>query len=71
MGRCKNCIHSKNQEYWGRSDVGLLTCDHPKIQLGYRAKADDIPADSVLIENDEGWGWVVGPEFGCIHFEQE
>jgi hypothetical protein len=22
-------------------------------------------------ENDEGWGMIPGPEFGCVHFEEQ
>jgi hypothetical protein len=28
-----------------------------------------MPKDGLWIENDEGWGWIVGPEFGCVHFQ--
>jgi hypothetical protein len=27
-----------------------------------------LPVDAVNIEDDEGWGWVTRPEFGCVHF---
>ena len=53
-------------DYHGR-DTKYRTCDHSKVQLGYQSR-DTIETDGVRIENDEGWGWIVGPEFGCVHF---
>lgn len=30
---------------------------------------DNVHPNQVLIENDEGWGMLVGEDFGCIHFK--
>jgi hypothetical protein len=27
--------------------------------------------DGVAIENDEGWGMLPGPDFGCIHHKDK
>jgi hypothetical protein len=27
--------------------------------------------DGMLVEDDEGWGFVPGPEFGCIHCKEK
>jgi hypothetical protein len=40
--------------------------------LGYGGKeAAAHLVDEVLVENDEGWGFLTGPEFGCVHFANE
>lgn len=63
---CKNCAH------YDVSDPNRPTCHHPKFKFGYYGieSVNDIDADGLAIEDDEGWGWIVGPEFGCVHFEQ-
>ena len=61
MGHCKECKHACGG---GRNG---LSCTHPKIIYGYGHKAP--PDDGAIIEDDEGWGMIVGPLFGCIHFE--
>ena len=69
MGHCKDCkwrVEIKDDEV--RAPAGFLTCNQPKALLGYD-HAKDMPVDGVWIENDEGWGWFVGPDFGCINFE--
>jgi len=66
--KCKDCKHWIESEHY--SDV-LHSCDHPKAKIGYRYNPDDIPTDGVWIENDEGWGWFTGPEFGCVNFEEK
>lgn len=59
-GRCKTCQHYKPTD--------TVACKCPKMLYGYGAKTLDEP-DQVRIENDEGWGMIPGPEFGCIHHE--
>jgi hypothetical protein len=37
------------------------------MQYGY---CEDLrEPDGVLIEDDAGWGMLVGPEFGCVHHQ--
>jgi hypothetical protein len=47
----------------------VVGCGCPKMLYGYDNKqiAD---SDGLSIENDEGWGMIPGPEFGCVHFEE-
>lgn len=66
-GRCKDCKHAVPTDHYGPR----LTCKHSKFLLGYYYSIDEFEPDGLLIENDEGWGWVVGPEFGCVHFEHK
>lgn len=56
---CKNCKY--------RSGV---TCVSEKFKFGYNKEIDQ-NSDEILIENDEGWGCVIGEKFGCKHFENK
>ncbi len=61
---CKNCKYFKvDQDYdpWG-------DCINPKFATGYNVAIKELDLDQVLIEDDEGWAFNVGPEFGCIHY---
>lgn len=61
MKRCKTCN-------WYQNDAlpdTMKTCKCPKMLYGYGARSAG--ADGVNIEDDEGWGMVPGPDFGCIH----
>ena len=62
--RCKDCKHVESGDR-----EGDLTCGHPKFVFGYGEEL--VSPDGLVIEHDEGWGWIVGPEFGCVHFEQK
>ena len=72
MNTCKTC------KYWttikgsscSRKEADRLHfCNAPKIKYGYGIEECDISDDGVLIEEDEGWGMLTGPDFGCIHHE--
>lgn len=61
MFSCKTCHWYMNDAL---PDSGRI-CKCPKMIYGYSvAKAC---RDSVCIEDDEGWGMIPGPDFGCIH----
>lgn len=63
-------INCKGCKYWtGEKNKHLRVCEQPKAYIGYHQKAKDTAKDGLIIEGDEGWGWYVGPEFGCVHFE--
>ena len=52
----------------------LGACDHPKLtapvmQKGYGVELSTIYPDGLVAENDEGWGFVTAPKFGCVHWE--
>lgn len=83
---CKNCIHFKNKsvDYNPPSSVYSGYCDNPKFLVGYgnrfenyeyKAKSGEyhstVAPDGVLVEGDEGWGFEVGKDFGCIHFKDK
>lgn len=46
-------------------------CLSPKFFQGYLGKAQllTLSLDSVVVENDEGWAFQTGPEFGCVHHQ--
>ncbi len=71
-GRCQNCRHVQHVKHVVRQGehFDVLTCNHPKFLIGYGWSIKDMPNDGLLIEDDEGWAWCVGPNFGCIHFEK-
>jgi len=72
-GRCKDCKHYEVKDHpYSPLPRGVVSgsCRHPKFLLGYLHNFADMVPDGLWIEEDEGWGWIVGPEFGCIHFEE-
>jgi hypothetical protein len=74
--RCAECKHfTSNGELYG-------SCSNDKFVMGYHSKFADygekrkmgelydiIEPDGVSVEGDEGWGFEVGIDFGCKHFE--
>lgn len=70
---CKNCI------YFSRISLFFGECVNSDFKMGYGPKFTDYDEDNnydnvhpnqILIENDEGWGFRVGQDFGCIHFKK-
>ena len=68
MNICKNCKWWVPSTEYPREE--LKDCSNPKVKRGYAVGLDEVEKDGILIEDDEGWGWLVGPEFGCIHWEK-
>lgn len=76
---CKDCRHYKSVRDRGTSDHG--SCDNPRFVKSYHhtfgpdpnypLHPDEVcvPPDGVLVECDEGWGFYVGPDFGCVHWK--
>jgi len=62
---CKDCKYWSIAEY--REPFGF--CASSKWIGGYQTKETNLSADMCHYEDDEGWGFVTGPEFGCIHHE--
>ena len=68
MNTCKSC------KWWvvnNEHEDELRTCEQPKAIIGYRWNPADMPTDGVWIENDEGWAWFTGPDFGCVNWEKK
>ncbi len=59
--RCETCCWYK-VKYWHQ-------CDCPKMVYGYGY--GEVDQDGLAVEDDEGWGMVPGPDFGCIHHEEK
>ena len=60
---CASC------QFWRRDDGSphLGHCSSQKFQIGYNREANT-DRDGVAVEGDEGWGFLTGESFGCIHF---
>jgi hypothetical protein len=72
MGRCATCVHWGNSRAFTDDELNRLkSCDCPKFTYGYWDKEGEVPDDGGRIEDDEGWGMVTGPEFGCIHWKEK
>lgn len=59
--RCQTCRWFNNG--------GWYVCDCPKMIYGYKTKV--VADDEVAVENDENWGMIPGPNFGCIHHKEK
>ena len=72
MITCKDC------KYWNiamgesvrittakRAGLGYCVCEH--FRFGYNYDPHEFLSNDVWVENDEGWGFYTGPDFGCIH----
>jgi hypothetical protein len=67
MERCRTCKHFIPSDC--PRDLGAGSCDSPKIKRGYHVTTQEILPDGALVEDDEGRGIVVTPDFGCVHHE--
>ena len=67
---CRNCKHWRLEHHNYFVGSGLGGCMSPDILQGYSClgSAAEVKSNQALVEDDEGWGMVTGPEFGCIHF---
>lgn len=66
MKTCSTC------KFWGKfsghdAAPHLHACACPKNCTGYHVQS--VPNDGMLAEDDEGWGFVTGPDFGCVNHE--
>lgn len=67
MKRCITCKHWGTEELFGETIA--KSCRAPKMLLGYQYDDADIPLDGANVEDDEGWGILTGPQFGCVLHE--
>jgi len=68
MNTCDSCKwwelgHAAEYGRYGAQDG---SCVHPKMLRGY---GKDVPVDGAVVEDDEGYGIVTGPKFGCVNWE--
>ena len=62
MERCRDC------KFWAKHDHDHLG-ECSRWLRGYGIELDQVPANEVHVENDEGWGAEMGPDFGCVLWE--
>ncbi len=71
--RCKNC------QFWttgpGMEDAlrcpdgaGVCSSRQWRRAYGFDENTGEFEPQQVTVEDDEGWAFFTGPEFGCIHF---
>jgi hypothetical protein len=65
--KCKDC-----KFYW-KIDLKHGDCSCEKLIKSYDISFQDseITTDCMITEYDEGWGFRVGRDFGCIHFKDK
>ena len=61
--RCADCKH------WEASEKSPEYGHCSRWHEGYHLKIADVAKNEAWVEDDEGWGNVVGPDFGCVLFE--
>lgn len=70
LPRCETCIHFRPEADYPlggpRHDIGTCT----RWARGYHPDLySALPDDGCLVEDDEGWGCIVGIRFGCVLHE--
>lgn len=63
MERCVTCRHFEPDA----THRPYGAC--PRWNQGYAYNHTTMPLNEVVVENDEGWAAVMGPEFGCVLHE--
>lgn len=66
MGTCRDCKNWDGASNW-HEPFGY--CCSPKWIGGYHVEEKTLALDMCHYEDDEGWGFATGPDFGCIHHE--
>jgi len=66
MNTCKTCKYWGGRELHGDAVAEHKSCSAPQIQYGYWARPEGVPDNGAYIEDDEGWGMMTGPDFGCV-----
>lgn len=65
MGRCGDCKHFSSEDH----PAPFGTCR--RWAQGYGVALADLKLNEVLVESDEGWAAIMGPEFGCVLYEPQ
>ena len=71
MKTCKTCKHWGHSRGCAESSKRLKSCSAPLIKYGYRVEESEVADNGALVEDDEGWGMLTGPEFGCVFHEDK
>lgn len=59
MGRCGECLYRDINGY----------CQNIKLSENFYQKSDEID-DMLIYSYQEGGGFWVGPQFGCVHYAE-
>ena len=69
--RCNSCEHyAPKNEFSGKCSCKKFVLGYLHYYIDYDIdpyKAGSVDLDGVNVEDDEGWGFTVGKNFGCIH----
>ena len=72
QGLCKDCKFF-SRDGWAIKDSakerGFGQCT--RWRFGYGHEIETCLIDELIIEDDEGWGAIIGPEFGCVLFKEK
>ena len=71
MGTCRECRFGE-LGYAALGEIGYLACRNPHFKRGYPDMMNiEKSAKALHFECDTNstWKFVVGPDFGCIHWE--
>ena len=69
---CKNCKHfrtDKDRYYTVANWPGSGHCE--RWYQSYIEKPETFQPNDCWVESDEGWANYVGPDFGCVLFEEK
>ena len=76
MKRCATCKlwgtlppEETGSQRRGQDYRGFRPCGNPALRYGFDWWKGDLPRDGALVEDDEGWGLLTGPDFGCVHWQ--
>lgn len=61
--RCRTCKHFQPED----RQPPFGSCG--RWHRGYRVELSEVAANEVLVEDDEGWAMIMGPDFGCVLHE--
>ena len=68
MKTCATCRHWAKERPEHPANLNLRSCSHPKHSTGY-GDGKNVPDDGMIVENDEGWAFETGPNFGCVNHD--
>lgn len=66
IGRCKDCRWRKEDGYCWNVEKICEDC-----YLDYSDKSKNEEEDRLIYDYDEGGGFWVGPNFGCVHWTKK
>lgn len=66
--RCGTCRHwGMRATHW--NTMLHRTCDSPQVLYGPARGQGRASPRAAIVEMQEGWGLLTGPQWGCVHWE--